>query len=137
MSSYSFCQSVIKSCLQQRCQESKCGKGFKFLFFFFQISLNEYLQRIYLDHLTNAVLNPRFTFVEITDAEIVIRYHGARGNSSMRVSVSPKQDSTIYVYAFAADLLFTFPHTTKLQQTTLIISSQKIWKISLKGSNII
>jgi len=49
---------------------------FIFLSILFQLSFNDFLQRIYLDHLTKAVLNKKFTIVEFEDASIVIRYPG-------------------------------------------------------------
>ena len=49
-----------------------------------QLSLNTFLKRIYLDRLTKAALDPRFTFIEFEDAEIQIRFRGDVVHRSMK-----------------------------------------------------
>lgn len=44
--------------------------------FILELSLNSFLKRVYLDRLTKASLDPRFTFIEFQDAVISIRYRG-------------------------------------------------------------
>ena len=52
--------------------------------FIFQLSFNSFLKRVYLDRLTKAPLDPRFTFIEIEDAAIVIRSPGDIVHRSMK-----------------------------------------------------
>ncbi|XP_060598952.1 sialidase-like [Ruditapes philippinarum] len=52
--------------------------------FTLEISFNAYLKRIYLDKLTKAVLDKRFTSIDFEDAEIVIRYPGDRAHRGIQ-----------------------------------------------------
>lgn len=52
--------------------------------FILELSFNSFLKRVYLDRLTKAPLDPRFTFIDIEDAAIVIRSPGDVVHRSMK-----------------------------------------------------
>ncbi|XP_053373411.1 uncharacterized protein LOC123530984 [Mercenaria mercenaria] len=58
--------------------------------FILEISFNAYLKRVYLDRLTKAVLDSRFTFIDFEDAEIVIRYPGDRFHRGIQWEIQSK-----------------------------------------------
>lgn len=42
------------------------------------------MKRVYFDRLTKAALDPKFTFIEVEDAHIVIRYGGDLVHKGMK-----------------------------------------------------
>ena len=59
--------------------------------FIFQLSFNSFLKRVYLDRLTKAPLDPRFTFIDFEDAAIVIRSRGDIVHRSMKWEFKVRQ----------------------------------------------
>ena len=64
---------------------------------YFQLSFNNFMKRVYLDRLTKAPLDPRFTFIDFEDAAIIIRSPGDVVHRSMKwefkVRFSKKSES--------------------------------------------
>lgn len=54
--------------------KSKFERGEPFII---ELSFNNFLKKVYLDRMTKAPLDPRFTFIDFEDAKIVIRSRGA------------------------------------------------------------
>ncbi|XP_052801995.1 uncharacterized protein LOC128232466 [Mya arenaria] len=62
--------------------------------FVVEISFNKFLKRVYLDRLTKAVLNKKFTFIDFEGADLVIRFPGDRFN---RTSINLSQNNDVHL----------------------------------------